>query len=291
MLNTDYHKSVLLTQSIDLLGVKRDGLYIDATLGDGGHTEAILQKGGKVIALDRDPDAIRRATERLARQLGERLTLVCANFADLFEVAGKLEVREVDGVLFDLGVSSYQIETPSRGFSFASGGPLDMRMNQEFGATAKDLVNGLARNELYEIFKNYGQEKFGGRIADAIVRARRIKPIETTVQLVGIIESIKKTRDRGKIAPATKVFQALRIAVNDELGDLTKGLLESKRILRSGGRLVVISFHELEDRIVKNFMKDSDFQIVTKDVVFSGREEVEENRRARSARLRAAQKI
>ncbi len=300
MSNSNYHISVLPAETLKYLNIRPGGIYIDGTVGDGGHTRLILEAGGKVLAIDQDPEALQRTAERfgMGKELNadltlktEDLTLTRGNFANVSEIAKRNGFRQVDGVILDLGVSSHQMDEGSRGFSFGKDAPLDMRMDPKLGVTAADLVNALGKNELNELFNKYSQEKFSRVIADAIVSARKVGKIETTGELAGIVESVKSVRDRGKIHPATKVFQALRIAVNDEMGNLEAGLASALLILKPGGRLVVISFHELEDRIVKKFMDNPSLKKITDGIIQASDEEINTNRRSRSARLRAAEKV
>mgnify|MGYP001118240019 CR=1 FL=1 len=245
------HVPVLLLEAIEGLNVEESGVYIDGTAGGGGHSEAILKKlkSGKLISIDQDPDAIAFLREKLAKY--ENSTVVQENFLNMDKVARELSINEVDGVLMDLGVSSHQFDTKERGFSYRYDAPLDMRMSQK-GVSAYDLVNELPWQELAGIIKNYGEEKFAKGIALAIERQRQSAPIETTQQLVDVIKSAIPARfKREKGHPAKRTFQALRIAVNREIDVLQQGLDSAFSILRPGGRLVVITFHSLENRIVK----------------------------------------
>ncbi|HXU46563.1 MAG TPA: 16S rRNA (cytosine(1402)-N(4))-methyltransferase RsmH [Thermoanaerobaculia bacterium] len=305
------HTPVLLRETVELLAPRRGGVFVDATLGLGGHAEAILDAGPAVrlVGIDRDPQALERARERLAR-FGERVRFVRGNFEDLAELlAGQ---GPVAGILADLGVSSLQLDTPERGFSFRFDGPLDMRMGPE-GPTAADLVNGLAEEELARIFWEYGDERQSRRIARAIVAERRVKPIGTTGELRATIDRAKRrepgARDReGRVDPATRVFQALRIEVNRELSGLERFLAQAVERLEADGRLVVISYHSLEDRVVKNVLRDgargeidlvtgrprSESQVIevlTRKPVRPTEAEVAWNPRSRSARLRAGRRL
>ena len=281
------HIPVLLEETLAFLSVKPGGLYIDATLGGGGHAQEIIGHGGKVLGIDQDPISLKIARQRLHPTHAK---VVLGNFADLTTIAHKYNFAQVDGILFDLGVSSFQLDTPERGFSFQTDAPLDMRMSPDLQVTAADLVNALGRKELYELFTKLAQEQLAGPIAHAIIESRRLKPITTTLQLAGIIEQVKKPQHH-KLHPATKVFQALRIAVNDELNNLKAALPQALSLLKPQGRLVVISFHEGEDRIVKNFLKqaalESQGAILTKKPVTPEFLEVAQNQRSRSAKLRA----
>ncbi|PIS15182.1 16S rRNA (cytosine(1402)-N(4))-methyltransferase [Candidatus Shapirobacteria bacterium CG09_land_8_20_14_0_10_38_17] len=306
------HTPVLLQTAIKYLNVKPNRLYIDATLGGGGHAEAILKKGGRVLGIDCDPEALEIAQKRLAQacpnslfsQKGEaseqdrvppkrQWQLIKGNFAYLENIAKEARINRAEGILFDLGVNTYQLTSKRRGFSFKSRAPLDMRMDPNLNVTAADLIAVLSENELYQIFTKFSQEQLARPIARAIVGARKVKPIKTCQELTIIIEGVYQKR--GKIHPATKVFQALRIAVNDELNNLKKALPQALRLLKKGGNLVIISFHEGEDRIVKNFLRENSqagrLKIMTKKVVRPNKEEIITNPRSRSARLRAGQKI
>lgn len=277
------HAPVLLEPALDLLQVEAGKLYVDATFGGGGHTLAMLERGARVIALDQDPAAIERA-EALAKDYPDALTAVHANFRDLAMVLDSLGIDRVDGILADLGISSFHLEDPSRGFAYRHDGPLDMRMGDE-GPTAAEIVNTLPEEALAEIIFRYGEERKARKIAKAIVEARRKSPIQTTQALADIIRQAAGFRRAGH--PARKTFQALRIYVNDELGALEALLHSSARVLGVGGRLVIISFHSLEDRIVKRFFRESpDFEPVRKKPIVPGAAEVAANPRARSAKLR-----
>ncbi len=294
------HTSVLYKETLEHLDIKAGKIYIDATINGGGHTRGILEAGGAVLGIDQDKEVITRLAEDFNLKISEldgnlnaknkEITLAQGNFSELREIASKHGVWETPGILFDLGLSSIQLDDPKRGFAFSKEGPLDMRMDQGLNVTAADLVNALNEGELYELFTKYGEEHFGRVCARAIVEARVDKKIGTTSQLAVIIEKV--IRKKGKIHPATRIFQALRIAVNDELNNLKKGLREAALLLGKDGRVVVISFHSLEDGIVKNFMKEStDLRIITKSPITASREEVLENPRSRSAKMRVAQKI
>lgn len=288
----NYHKSVLLQEVLDLLKVTPGKKYIDATLGGGGHTEAILERGGDVLGLDVDEDALEFVR---AKNEGERkgtLVLAKGNFKDIDTIAKKHGFDQVAGILFDLGVSSYQLDTPEKGFSFQEG-PLDMRMDRSLSVRAQDLVNGLTNKELQELFVKLGEERYARSIAKHIDYYRKTKPIETTAELAAIVrEAVPNLPSR--IHPATKVFQALRIAVNDELHVLREALPKAYSLLGTGGRLAVISFHSLEDRIVKqafvSFAEDGSGQILTPKPIEATEEEQNGNRRSRSAKLRGIEK-
>jgi len=292
-----YHRSVLLGEAIDALEVKRDEWYLDCTLGDGGHSLEIIKRDGKVVGIDTDPEALARAQKRFSEEgiKEDRFKLVLGNFRDLKNLLpasqrGEQTETKFAGVLFDLGVSSLQLETPERGFSFGKEGPLDMRMDPSLQVQAKDLLQVLSRKELYELFKNLGEEKYSWALANALVSAREIK---TTVELARMVERVVGGK-RGKVHPATRVFQALRIAVNSELDSLSEALPQALEVLNKNGRIVVISFHSLEDRIVKNLFKrwksEGMGEVITKKPVMPSKMEVDENPRSRSAKMRIFQK-
>lgn len=302
MANYQIHYPVMLNEVLENLDVSDNKTYVDATFGNGGYSEAILNKANcKVIALDRDSTVLPRV-EELKKQFGDRFEFRLGCFGDFAE----LVEENIDGAVFDIGVSSMQLDQTERGFSFSKDAPLDMRMSQT-GVSAKDLVNQLSETELADILYNYGEEKKSRQIAKKIIEARKVKPIETTVELANIIYQINKRSFNQNIDPATRSFQALRIAVNDELNELSKGLLGATSRLNKNGRLVVVDFHSLEDRIVKTFMKlNSDkkqhvsryrkdensnsnalFSYVSKAIVPTA-QELELNSRSRSAKLRYA---
>ena len=307
-----YHTPVLLEEVVAQLQPRRGGLYVDCTVGGGGHAEGILRAcapEGRVIGLDCDDEALAASRERLAAHEG-RVQLLHANFAELQETLMSLGVTAVDGLVFDVGVSSRQFDEPSRGFSFQREGPLDMRMNRSAGPAAEDVLREASVEELIRIFRVYGEERRARAIALRIDRERARQPITTTLQLAGIVEQVLGPKRGGGIHPATRVFQALRIQVNRELENLQRGLVGAVNVLRSGGRLAVISFHSLEDRIVKQFFvrlstgcvcppqlvgcacgRQEVLRLVTRKPVMSTSEEVERNPRARSAKLRIAEKI
>ena len=292
------HTPVLLQKTVELLDPAPGKLFIDATCGFGGHTEELVKKGSKVLGIDRDPEVIRHLRKSLgSRVKSKRLTLVQGNFADIGQIAREAGFGKVDGILFDLGVSSVQLENPQRGFSFTRDGPLDMRMDPALGLLARDIVNNFEKRRLYEIFKNYGQEKFARAIAGAICRARELKPIETTAELARVVQGVYKTggvrkRDKAKkLHPATKVFLALRIVVNSELLNLEKALPQTLELLNKKGRLVVISFHSLEDGIVKRFFKhQANLKVLIPKPIGPEKTEVLANPRSRSAKLRVAER-
>lgn len=285
------HKPVMVEEVIKLMDVKPGGFYLDCTLGSGGHSLAILERSspnGYLVGIDRDPTAISRAEEVLSRYKG-RFTLILGNFVCLSELISKTGIERFDGILFDLGVSSMQLEDPMRGFSFNKDGPLDMRMDPDISLTAHQVVNTFPLDELENIFKDLGEEPFAHKIAKAIVEYRRKKEIASTKELSEIVSSV--VRRRGKIHPATKVFMALRIYINGELENLKKALTQAVSLLKPGGRLCVISYHSLEDRIVKNFFRESGEKIITTSVIKPTKEEILSNRKARSAKLRGLEKL
>ncbi len=286
-----YHAPVLLQTVLDFLSPNPGQLYIDATLGGGGHTFEILKRGAKVLGIDRDPEALEYVKEKISN--GDNLTLVQGNFSNIEDIATAHGFGQVSGILFDLGVSSHQLDEASRGFSFKRDGPLDMRMDPSLTVRAKDIINNFPERRLDEIFKTYGQEKLSRPIAASIILARQIEEIRSTSQLAEVIRRVYAKRHvREKIDPATRAFQALRIVVNSELLNLEEALPQTSRLLRFGGRLVVISFHSLEDTTVKRFLKlEKDFEVLTSKPIGPEEEEIRQNPRARSAKLRAAQKV
>lgn len=299
------HEPVLLDEVIELLDIKPDGSYLDATVGGGGHAYEIAKRlrGGKLIGLDWDKLSLEHARRCLEPFKG-RVELIQANFRDLERVLDRLGIAQVDGVLFDLGLSSLHLDSPERGFSFQREGPLDMRMDREGNTlTAAEIVNGYSRDELVRILREYGEERWAPRIADRIIEARRREALETTRQLAGLVVGAipPAARRKMKVHPATRTFQALRIEVNDELGNLQMGLEAAFRRLLPGGMLLVISFHSLEDRIVKRFLRakagkdsylgDRPVEVELFKLVRPTAEEVAMNPRARSAKLRAARKV
>lgn len=311
-MEADYgHKPVLLQECLDALAIKPDGIYVDGTLGRAGHSLEIVRRltTGRLIALDRDETALAAARQRLAAHM-ERVTLVHSNFSRLGAVLDELGVDAADGMLFDLGVSSPQLDDASRGFSYKQDAPLDMRMDESAPLTARMLVNTAPYEELRRILYEYGEERFAPQIAKAICAAREQKPIETTLELAELIRGAMPAKAlREKQHPAKRSFQAIRIAVNDELGELEPMLDAAETHLKPGGRLAVITFHSLEDRIVKQKFKDlatgcicppefpvcvcgrtPKMRLVTRKPIVSGDEELAENPRARSAKLRVAEK-
>ena len=300
------HETVLLHEGVDALAVRSDGCYVDATFGRGGHSRLILQRlgaQGRLIALDRDPQAVAAAT----RINDARFHMVHASFAELADVLARLGLEGVDGVLLDLGVSSPQLDDAARGFSFRRDGPLDMRMDTSRGQTAAQWLETAGESEIREVIRDYGEERFAKQIAKAIVAARQGRPIVTTGQLADIVGAAVRSREKNK-DPATRTFQAVRIYVNQELAQLSLALPQALDLLRPGARLAVISFHSLEDRIVKRFMHDaaraqlprrlplrerelpqSKLRLVGRPLR-PGAEEVAANARARSAILRVAER-
>ncbi len=303
------HVPVLLAEVIDVLDPKDGGLYVDGTFGAGGYSQAILQAAEcAVIGIDRDPQAIKNGGS-LAGEFPGRLTLIQGRFGDMAELLSEQGIQEVDGIALDVGVSSMQIDEAERGFSFINDGPLDMRMSGE-GRSAADVVNLLEQDDLRRVISVYGEEKRARRIAAAIVEARAKKPLETTSELAGLIEKTVGKPPQSRIHPGTKTFQGLRIFVNDELGELAKALVASERCLKPSGRLAIVSFHSLEDRMVKSFLRvrsgdtpgpsrhmpvvedhaQPTFSTLTRRAVKPGEDEVATNPRARSARLRGAER-
>ncbi|MCD7769319.1 MAG: 16S rRNA (cytosine(1402)-N(4))-methyltransferase RsmH [Oscillospiraceae bacterium] len=306
------HRSVLLQECVKYLNIRPDGVYVDGTLGLGGHSEAILERltTGKLLGIDRDSMALDHARRRLAR-FGERAVLVKGSFGDLGAIMDSQGIARADGMLFDLGVSSPQLDNAERGFSYMHDAPLDMRMDQSMPLTAGDILNTWPETELRSIFWRYGEERYAGRIAAAVVERRERKPIETTGEFAALIrDTMPASARRERQHPAKRCFQAVRIAVNDELGELERMLEQTEERLAPGGRLLVISFQSLEDRLVKEAIRKREngctcprdfpvctcgfvqtFKSVTRKPVVPTAAETEENPRARSARLRIAEKV
>ena len=302
------HKSVLLHETIDFLNIRPDGVYVDGTLGGGGHAKEVLSRlseAGRLIGIDQDGEALKAAAARLGDDTG-RVSLIHGNFSNIGEYLKNLSVEGADGIVLDLGVSSYQLDNGSRGFSYMTDAPLDMRMDQSSGSTAADIVNEYPKAELIRIFRAYGEEPFSAQIAERIVKRREEKPVETTLELVDLITQAvpAKARKRGG-HPAKRVFQAIRIEVNDELNVLRDSLDEMILHLNPGGRICVITFHSLEDRIVKEAFRRNEHpcicppefpvcvcgrkptgRVITKHPVLPGDTELQENSRAKSAKLR-----
>ncbi|MBQ6135134.1 MAG: 16S rRNA (cytosine(1402)-N(4))-methyltransferase RsmH [Bacilli bacterium] len=305
------HISVLLDETISSLNLCENSVIVDATLGYGGHSKCILEriKKGYLFAFDQDSEAIRHSTDRLSK-VGTNFTVVKSNFVRMQEELSKLGVNKVDGVLFDLGVSSPQLDEKERGFSYHEDAKLDMRMNQEQDLSAYEVVNKYSKEDLTRIFREYGEDKFASNIAKKIVEYRENKKIESTLELVEIIKTAVPLKFRIDKHPARQIFQAIRIEVNQELTVLEPALEQALSLLKVGGRAAVITFHSLEDRIVKNFFKEKceipekvkgmpnipeeylpDFRLVTNKAITSSEEELENNPRARSAKLRVIERI
>ena len=312
MSNEFHHVSVLLEECIEGLNIKPDGIYVDGTLGGAGHSSRIAAKltTGRHIGIDRDPVALKAAAQRL-KPWEDRVTLVHSNFCEIASVLDNLNIEGVDGILLDLGVSSPQLDDGERGFSYMVDAPLDMRMNNEDSLSADTVVNTWSYEELKRILYEYGEERYAPKIAAAICSRREEKPIRTTLELVDIIRSAMPAAAlREKQHPAKRSFQAIRIAVNDELNSVAKVMEDAIPRLNKGGRLAVITFHSLEDRIVKNAManaakgctcppnfpvcvcgKKPQVKLITRKPIVSGEEELERNPRARSAKLRICEKL
>ena len=306
------HKSVLLDECIESLNIKPDGIYVDGTLGGAGHSLEIVKRleGGKLVAFDQDMDAIENAKIKLADYM-DRVILIHSNFENLGEKLEENGITGIDGLLLDLGVSSYQLDTPERGFSYMHDAPLDMRMDKSLKESAWDIINRYSEEEISDIIRNYGEENWHARIAAFIVEKRKEKPIETTFELVDIIKAAvpRKARDEN-LHPAKRTFQAIRIAVNRELDVIEKVIIDAAEKMNRGGIIAIITFHSLEDRIVKNVFRDlsagcicppefpvctcntvAKLKLLTKKPIISSKEELEENPRARSAKLRCAVRL
>lgn len=306
------HKSVLLDECIENLDIKPEGIYVDGTLGGAGHSLEIVKKltTGKLVAFDQDMDAINNAKIKLAPYM-DRVVLVHSNFENLEEKLRENNIGKIDGLLLDLGVSSYQLDTPERGFSYMHDAPLDMRMDKSLTKSAYDVINYYSESDIAKVIKDYGEENWFARIAKFIVEKRQEKPIETTYELVEIIKSAvpKKARDEN-LHPAKRTFQAIRIEVNRELDVIEKVIKEAIDNMNKGGVIAIITFHSLEDRIVKTIFKDMSIscicptefpvcmcntvptlKLINKKPILSTQEELEENPRARSAKLRCARRI
>jgi 16S rRNA (cytosine1402-N4)-methyltransferase len=303
-----YHEPVLLQESIQHLAIRDNGIYVDATLGGGGHTEALLQTNStiQVVAFDQDMEAIEHA-KFLEQKYKKRLILIHENFRNIWTQLALNRIKKIDGILFDLGISSHQIDIAERGFSFMVEGDLDMRMNANEKITAYEVVNTFDEQKLYEIFRDFGEEREAKRIAREIVKNRKIKVIKTTLELANIIDYA--TFSHQKMKAKARIFQALRIFINSELDVLQSALRDAVRLLKPQGRIVVISYHSLEDRIVKHFFKEeekeckcppsllkcvckgkSTIQIISKKPIVPSYREMSENPRARSAKMRVAEK-
>ncbi|HIC09261.1 MAG TPA: 16S rRNA (cytosine(1402)-N(4))-methyltransferase RsmH [Aquificales bacterium] len=290
------HFPVLLEETVNLLSREGEAVYVDATIGLGGHSYELLRRNPKayLIGIDKDPNALEVAERRL-KEFEGRFSLYQADYRDIDEVLKAEGVEAVDGILMDLGVSMLQLKTPERGFSFMEEAPLDMRMDPRQRLTAYDVVNRYSERELARIIREYGEERFAPRIARAIVQYRRKKPIETTRELAEIVERAVPKGFYRRIHPATKTFQAIRIEVNRELEHLKEALLKIPNLLKVGGRVAVISFHSLEDRIVKHtfrhFEKEGLLKVLTKKPITPSEEEIRKNPPSRSAKLRAAERV
>ncbi len=302
------HVTVLLSETVESIEVKEGGIYFDMTLGGGGHSALILKKGGTVVGIDRDITAIENARKRFE---GEKFTAVHDNFSNILQIAENLGIKEIDGVIADLGVSSPQLDDASRGFSYMQDAPLDMRMDKRETLTAADVVNTYTEDELYRVISEYGEERWAKRIAKFIVNEREVKRIETTLELVDIIKkAIPLSKRKDGPHPAKRTFQAVRIEVNGELQILKQAVTDAVSLLKKGGRISVITFHSLEDRIIKTTFAGlengctcpKDFPVcvcgnerqiktITRKPICPTDAEVEENPRARSSKLRTAEKI
>lgn len=305
------HVSVLLNECIEALNIRENGIYVDCTLGGGGHSLEILKKlngTGRLIGIDQDTNALAAAKERLGEY--SNVTYVHNNFYNIEEILDNLQVEKVDGILMDLGVSSHQLDEAERGFSYMKDAPLDMRMNRESSLSAYEVVNNYSEEELYRIIKEYGEDRFAKKIANHIVESRKLKPVQTTLELVDIIRTAIPGKFQREGHPAKKTFQAVRIEVNRELGILDKAIGDSITKLSTGGRIAIITFHSLEDRLVKNKFRQQenpcicpkDFpvcvcgkkptvKIITKKPIEPAKEEMESNSRSKSAKLRVAEKL
>ena len=305
------HISVLLQESISFLNLKENSIVVDATLGYGGHSSNILERVNKgyLFAFDQDSEAIRYSTDRL-NKIGTNFTIIKSNFVNMKEELNKRDINKVDAVLFDLGVSSPQLDDESRGFSFHNDARLDMRMDREQKLSAYEVVNEYSEQDLSRIFYKYGEDKFSKSIARKIVEYRKNKPIETTLELVEVIKSGVPMKYRINKHPARQIFQAIRIEVNHELDVIEPALSQALELLRVGGRVAVITFHSLEDRLVKNYFKEKtkvddkvkgmpnipdeylpDFKLVVNKAIIPSEEEIENNPRARSSKLRVIERI
>ena len=307
------HVSVLLNETIDGLNINPDGIYVDGTLGGGGHSYEIckrLSDKGRLIGIDQDGEALEAARERL-KEFEDKITLVRSNYCEIDTILKDLGIEKVDGIVLDLGVSSYQLDNLERGFSYKSDAPLDMRMDQRQNKTAADVVNNYSENELFRIIRDYGEDKFAKNIAKHIVMARKEKPLETTAELSEIIKASIPMKFQAKGGhPAKRVFQAIRIEVNNELGILENAIKDFVSSIKPGGRLAIITFHSLEDRIVKKTFQDlargctcpkefpvcvcgkkPEIKIISRKPILPSEEELEHNSRSKSAKLRIAEKL
>lgn len=294
---SSFHKPVLLNEVLEFLFVRKGELYIDGTLGGGGHTKGVIEKGGRVLGIDVDQEALDYVGSELESDIdNSQLALARGNFKDIDQIAHLNSFDKVAGIIFDLGVSNYQIDTPGRGFSYLRNGPLDMRMDKDLGVSAGDLVNILTKGELNELFRKLGEEFNARVISERIVSARRVKKIETIDDLIQAVYGLNRTISPFERAKRfKKIFQALRIAVNDELNNLKEALPKAISLLKKDGRLAIITFHSLEDRIVKQafqeYMEDGIGTILTKKPIIPSDSEIEENSRSKSAKLRVLKKI
>ncbi|MFC1756071.1 16S rRNA (cytosine(1402)-N(4))-methyltransferase RsmH [Patescibacteria group bacterium] len=297
-MKNNYHKPVMLNEALHYLQPLPDLRYIDCTLGDGGHTLELLRQGSEVLGIDAFPNALERAKKRIKEEgLRDKFSGVVGNFKDLQEIAEREGFSDVNGILFDLGYSSYELDEGGIGLTFQKDEPLDMRMDKDLGVTAADLLNTLPEKQLAKIIRDYGGENMANRFAKEIVKFRNLKKFQTTKELKEVIESAAPSGyERGRINPATRTFQALRIAVNDEIENLKKALPQAARLLLPGGRMIVISFHSLEDKATKKFgrldVQPSAFALdeVTKKPLVPTAREVDENIRSRSAKMRVYEK-
>lgn len=306
------HEPVLPEETLESLRIRPDGIYVDGTLGGGGHSFRILQrlKNGRLIGIDQDQEALAHAGARL-EVFGDRVTLVKDNFVNIRRILEDLGIEQVDGILLDIGVSSYQVDNPDRGFTYREDAPLDMRMDRQASLTARDVVNTYPREDLVRIFRDYGEEKFAANIAKHIVKEREKAPVETTGELIRIIEqAVPAAVRKGQAGYAKKVFQALRIEVNAELDVLSASIDTMIDLLKPGGRLAIITFHSLEDRIVKNEFRKNENpctcppefpvcvcgkvpkgKVITRKPLVASEEELARNKRAASAKLRVFEKV
>lgn len=307
------HKSVLLGETLQQLQIKPDGIYVDGTLGGGGHSYEIcrrLSDKGRLIGIDQDAAAIEAATERLG-EFGDKVTIIRSNYCEMKQQLNSIGVTSVDGIILDLGVSSYQLDTADRGFTYREDVPLDMRMDQRQTCTARDIVNGYSEMELYRIIRDYGEDKFAKNIAKHIVRARQEKAIETTGELIDVIKAAIPMKVRAVGGhPAKRTFQAIRIELNNELGVLSDSLDTMIELLNNEGRICIITFHSLEDRIVKNSFRKNENpcvcprefpvcvcgnhpkgKVITRKPILPGEQELEENKRSKSAKLRVFERV
>lgn len=306
------HKSVLLEETVDSLDIKPDGIYVDGTLGGGGHASLVcsrLSDKGRLIGIDQDADAIKAASERLA-PFGDKVTIVRSNYENIASVLSELGIEKVDGIYLDLGVSSYQLDTVERGFTYREDAPLDMRMDQRNTQTAADIVNTYSEMDLFRIIRDYGEDRFAKNIAKHIVRVRAEKPFETTGELIEVIKAAIPAKVRATGGhPAKRTFQALRIELNHELDVLNRSIDTMIDLLNPGGRLSIITFHSLEDRIVKTRFKNNENpcicppgfpvcmcgkkskgSVVTRKPIVPSEQEIEENKRSKSSKLRVFEK-